>query len=317
MFTRRTFLALSGAAALSPSPGHASNAISVLGGNAFGTYWRLALPMGTEIDVSGLRAIISQVDAGFSPFRSDSELSSFNRADTSDWVPVSADLTTVLGKGLEIAAASGGAFDPTIGPLVHRFGFGPIRAGAWGAFEQIDIAAGTVRKADARLSLDLCGIAKGHAVDRMVADLEKQGISDFLLDLGGELRASGRHPDGRDWQVAVESLAGQFPLVVRLDRKAIATSGISAQSYGRNGNMVSHIVDPHTGSPAGGKMVTVSVLADDATIADGWATALMAMPPEAAFETAEAIGLDALLFMRDGTVLRPVMTGRFAESVLG
>lgn len=317
MFTRRTFLALSGAAALLPGPGYASNEISILGGDAFGTYWRLALPMDTEVDVSGLRAIISQVDAGFSPFRPDSELSRFNRTDTSDWVPVSAGMTKVLGKGLEIAAASGGAFDPTIGPLVNRFGFGPIHAGAWGAFEQIDIAAGAVRKADARLSLDLCGIAKGHALDRMATALDTQGISDFLLDLGGELRAGGHHPDGREWQVAVESLAGQFPLVVRLDRKAIATSGLSAQSYGRNGKMVSHIIDPHTGSPVGGEMVTVSVLADDATIADGWATALMAMPPEAAFETAEAIGLDALLFMRDGTVLRPVMTGRFAESVLG
>lgn len=317
MLTRRNFLALSGAAALSPTSGWAAAGVEVIGGVAFGTYWRLTVPSGTEPVRAALEAIVDDVDLEFSPYRPDSALSAFNRATTTDWLPATPQFRAVLGQGLDIARKTNGAFDPTLGPVVARYGFGPIHAGAWGQFEALGINEVAVRKADSRLSADLCGIAKGHALDRMASELEAQGVSNFLLDLGGELCARGYHPEGRDWQVAVEGSHETLGLGLSLRNRAIASSGISAQRYGYDGHMVSHIIDPATGRPVSGRTATVSVLAGTAATADGWATALMAMEHERAVETARAAGLDAALFLHDGHRVRPVLTGSFADHVLG
>lgn len=321
MLTRRTFLALSGTAAgaaiLAPTAGLAATDVAILGGDAFGTYWRLSVPAGTGVETAPLAAIVAEVDRAFSPYRADSALSAFNRADTTDWLPAAPDVISVLAQGLAISVTSAGAFDPTVGPLVNRYGFGPIHAESWGGADRLEVDSDAIRKADSGLSLDLCGIAKGHALDRMATELTRQGVADFLLDLGGEVCARGRHPAGRDWRVAIERLTGDLPLAVSLDGRAIATSGIAAQSYGSGAGVVSHIIDPRRGTPVGSDTVTASVLADDATTADGWATALMAMPHEQALDVAEKAGIDALLFVHDGETLRPLTAGRFTDHLVG
>src|SRR5690606_6396009 len=127
---------------------------------------------------SALEAIIASVDGAMSPFRADSDLSRFNRAATTDWQPLSAATCTVVEEGLRVAALTGNAFNPTVGPLVGRYGFGPITHGLAGLPEEIVVRDGAARKARPGLSLDLCGIAKGHALDRMVVACRKQGMSD-------------------------------------------------------------------------------------------------------------------------------------------
>ncbi|GGA46046.1 FAD:protein FMN transferase [Pelagibacterium lentulum] len=318
MLTRRHFLAISGASVLMPGPGLAATGIETLGGPAFGTYWRLTVPNAIASTVSRpqITAIIETVDRVFSPYREDSELTAINRADTRDWLPVSSAFNAVLGHALQIAHRSGGTFDPTIGPVVARYGFGPIEADAWGNYAQIGSGDNRVRKNDPGLSLDLCGVAKGYALAAMAANLERQGLTDFLLDLGGELMARGVHPSGRDWQAGVEGPDGQLALGVRLDGRAIATSGIAAQSYGLPGQEISHIINPLTQRPVSGATFSVTVLDHDAASADGWATALMAMPFEKAIETAELFDIDALVLVRDGNKVRALTSGNFADFLL-
>lgn len=317
MLTRRHFLSLASASALVPTIGWASPVVDVLGGSAFGSYWRLSVPNGSYVSQAEMAAIIEATDRTFSPFRLDSELSTFNRIDTADWLPCTQALSGVLETAISIGTRTGGAYDPTIGPLVHRYGFGPIEAPVWGHYEQIRTRAGAIGKDDGGLSIDLCGIVKGYALDEMASALMAGGVSDFMLDLGGEICAQGRHPAGRSWQVAVESLDGRYPVIVAPNGRAIATSGVTAQSYGIGGQMVSHIINPHSESATLGEIVTASVLSNSAMLADGWATAIVAMPLDQALQLANDHGLDALMFMRDGDVLRPVMTGEFSDYVVG
>jgi thiamine biosynthesis lipoprotein len=223
-------------------------------------------------------------------------------------------LLEVTRHALGVAEATGGAFDPTMGPLVHRYGFGPITGERAGP-ETIEAGLIGIAKTQAGATLDLCGIAKGYALDRLVADMEALGATDLLLELGGEVRALGAHPSGRPWQVAVEDplspvLAARH--VVRPGGLALATSGLTAN--GVVGPVtVSHVIDPRTARPAQAYAASVSVLAETGMQADALATALLAMGEDGpAFAT--RAGLAALFIPAAGGESR--MTGDFAAFVV-
>lgn len=320
MPTRRRFLALVPAAlALSGLPATAAST-RVTGGGAFGSYWRLTLP--AEVDAAAamraIEAIVADVDAVFSPWRDDSELSRFNRHRDRAPVPLSPSCKTVVEAALRVARRSGGAFDPTVGPAVARLGFGPIADGEAGDHSMLALGPRGLSKARPRLSLDLCGIAKGYALDRMAEALDRLRLGSWLLDLGGEVIARGRHPEGRRWRLAVEpgAMAGATPPVLALEDEAVATSGTLHQGYDVAGRRAGHIIDPSRNSSADTDAVAVSVVAADATTADAWATALMALPAGNAVALAEANGLDALFLLRNGGPERRVTTGRFADRLL-
>lgn len=320
MLTRRGFLTLSGAglcATMAP-PLLAAQTVT-LGGDAFGSYWRLTLPAESDGGAASasIRAVVASVDALFSPWRATSEISRFNQSAGTDLQPVSDACRTVLAEALDIAAASGGAFDPTLGPLVARYGFGPLHDAEPGHFTQLALADGGLRKDIPGLSVDLCGIAKGHALDLAAAALEDLGIDAYLLDFGGELKGQGAHPGARPWQVALENpLTGGLAHLLALDGHTVATSGLAAQSYALGGHLYGHIIDPATQTPVLGETLSVSVLSASGMRADGWATALMALPHEDAVTLAEANGLDAVLLLRDGEAVKPVFTGRAADHLL-
>lgn len=291
-------------------------------GRALGTAWRVAWAGGAgEADVArAMRAVLHSVDAAMSPFQGMSEISRFNTTVTRDWQPVSRAICSVVREGLEIAALSGGAFDPTVGPIVGRYGFGPIVASdSRGSFHSIVVGEERVRKLQPGLTVDLCGIAKGHCVDCMATALARIGLSDYLIDFGGEVIAHGMHPNGRIWQVGIEApMPGErsFQRVVRLHRASIATSGDATNSYVVNGRRFSHIIDPHRREPADNNIASVSVLMPTTSAADGLATALMAMGHEKGPELAGRAGISALFLVRDGSGLREIMTGRFADAVI-
>jgi thiamine biosynthesis lipoprotein len=219
---------------------------------------------------------------------------------------------------LQIAEASAGAFDPTVGPLVARWGFGPITAGGAPDWRALWANRDGLGKARTDLTLDLCGIAKGWALDRAVETARLAGIDALLFDLGGEFAAIGRHPDGRDWRVAVEApMRGQpAQAVLRLPPgMAVATSGTAAQSYALNGRRYSHIVGPGRDIPATAGHRSVTVVAADAMTADGWATALCAAGPEAGPALAERQGI-AALFLTGDVGARAIPTGAIADFFL-
>lgn len=320
-FDRRTFLAACGSALLcAGAPAHAAGAapLTVIGGDAFGTGWSVSLPAGT--DPAGLQArlaaLLGEVDGIFSPWRTDSLVGRFN-AGEDDAMAVPDELADVVGTGLRIAAQSGGRFDPTVGPLVARWGFGPIRGGEPPAHGWRGIRAGDglLARADRALTLDLCGIAKGHALDRMVALLLDAGHDSFLVDLGGELAARGSHPSGRPWQVGIEdprSDADGLAGILALRDMAVATSGDRANGYDLGGRRYSHIVDPETREPVASPLASVSVLMPTACEADGWATALMAAGADGP-RIARGRGIAALFQFRDGDGVRSVATGTLAR----
>lgn len=319
--TRRSLLTGAGSAFLASAlPAHAAGT-RVIGGPAFGTSWRVTLPESIEEGAiaAAIRSVVESVDAAMSPFRADSEVSRFNASGTCNWQALSPETCAVVRQSLAVAARSRGAFDPTVGPIVGRYGFGPIRGVSTGSYRDIAARENAVKKSEPGLTLDLCGIAKGQALDRIVAALDVLRVTDFLIELGGEIFARGAHPDGRAWQVGVERPApGPTTLqrIVRLDGRALATSGDAMNSFMIAGRRYSHIIDPRRGEPADNGFASVSVFMPAAAMADALATALMAMDPEAGVALAEYEEIPALFIVREGDALREIMTGGFADAVV-
>lgn len=313
--TRRDLLMSGAAACMAGLPADAAPAR--IDGPAFGSSWHAVLPA-TADTAAATRAVMAEieaVDAAMSPYRGGSDLSRFNRLRDRDWIPVPAALAGLLNSALAIRARTGGAFDPTVGPIVHHFGFGPIEGGR-GDADGLAVRTGAIRKADPATTLDLCGIAKGYALDRMAAALAALGHRDTLIELGGEVVALGRHPEGRAWLVAIER-PGSAPVtaqrILRPGGLALATSGHGANGFARP--RLSHIIDPRTARPVAPGLASVSVLAADARTADALATALLVLGAEVGPDRADAQGIAALFLAEDGDEIREIMTGRFADHV--
>ncbi|PWJ16958.1 FAD:protein FMN transferase [Jannaschia seohaensis] len=316
-YSRRSALGLLGAALVLPGAALGAGEFSILSGRAFGTTWRLVAA--TRADLAPLAEAIdtlfAEIDRTFSPWRSDSVLSRFNA------MPASAslrdtDLADVTAAALGIAQATDGAFDPTVGPLVARWGFGPILEGGAPDWRGVAAARGTVAKARDDLTLDLCGIAKGWALDRAVARIEALGVDAFLFELGGEFAARGRHPQGRDWTLAVATpatLSAPSPKLRLVPGRAVATSGDWEQGYSLAGRSYSHLIDPGRAAPASGALRSVTVMAGDAMAADGWATALFVAGAEAGPELARQMGHAALFLIETPDGLRRLVTGAMPE----
>lgn len=313
MLTRRTLLRLAfGTALLNVLPVAArAGTVRVHTGPAFGAAWRLLLPDTSEAAeaCSRLEAVVTRIDALMSPYRNDSELAGFN---ASGATYVSQETGLVVRAAMEIARDSGGAFDPTMAPLGRRYGFGPLTilpARPSGRHGDVSLANDLLRTTCPGLSLDLCGIAKGYALDQIVRALD--GL-DFLVELGGEVAARGRHPSGRAWRVGIERPGtNSLQRMVEADRRAIATSGIAAQGYTIGRRHYSHVMDPRARTPVSNGVVAVSVLAETGLIADGLATAGMVLGPEASRPLLLAYDASALFLVRRSSGLAEVDVNRF------
>ncbi len=304
--TRRAFLASAGSALAIASEPAAAATPDFLEGHAFGTTWRIAAA--GSLDKRGVRAafahILNAIDACMSPFRPDSELSRFNSSTSTDWQTLSSDMCLVLAESLRMAEMTGGAFNPTVGPIVGRYGFGPIVAGLAGRPEDIVLRGNEGRKLRPDLSLDLCGIAKGFALDRLSACCGGLGITDYVIELGGEVVSMGQHPSGRRWHVGVENPADAgFRHAIAPEGQALATSGSRINGYAWQGRGYSHIIDPSTGLPASGRLASVTVAAPTAMEADALATALFALGETRGPACARRSETEALFILADGIEL--------------
>jgi thiamine biosynthesis lipoprotein len=237
----------------------------------------------------------------------------------------------VLARALEVSRLSAGAFDTAVGGLVDAWGFGAVRdapdaQAIRAASDQprcpahqglvLDLATGRACKRT-QLQIDLCGIAKGYAVDRMVAVLQQHGIGHALASLDGELRALGGQAGGRPWAVALESPeAGRRAAhgVIELQDLAVASSG-DYRRFIRLGNAhVAHTMDPRRAGPVHNDVASVSVLAPTCMDADAWATALLVAGPGEGLVMAQRLGLEALWLLRREGALVEVGLGRFGRS---
>lgn len=313
--TRRAFAMTSLALPMLIGKSHAS--ASITQGTAFGSTWRLvtAWPLSASAQ-AGIVGIIAQVDEQMSPYRADSDLSRFNAYRGNQRYRAPEAFCAVTHAALEMAHFTGGAFDPTVGPAVQRFGFGPIE-GRTGRYQNIYATSNALQKHDPDLTLDLCGIAKGYTLDRITLALLDEGVEDFTLELGGEVRTQGLHPAGRGWRIAIEDPTSdtlQARFVVMPGERALATSGHRAN--GLSGPITtSHIIDPRSQLPVDPYAASVSVLADTAMQADALATALAAMGPQGPV-FAQAHDVSALFLLASPAPQAHVVTGSFAAHIL-
>ncbi len=262
---------------------------------------------------AGIFAALSEVEQVMSTYREESDLMVLNRAPINTPVVVKDELFHLLELSGQITRASGGAFDVTVGALVNLWGFGPdarpdqvpdaeqiVLVKAQTGFEHVHLDAATksVRKERA-LMIDLSAIAKGYGVDRAAAYLESQGISRYMVEVGGEIRLKGPKPGGKPWRIAIERPEGLREIygVLELNDAGIATSGDYRNYFEQDGRRYSHTIDPSTGYPITHDLTSVTVLAATSAEADGWATAMMVLGPQAGREVAEREGL-AVYFIR-------------------
>ncbi len=325
---RRRFLALGLGAcgALALGGGVARSAFEALrgqyrfAGESMGSPYHVAFV--APIGDAGLHAAardavdraLDAVDRRMSTFRADSELSRLNRHGEASFA-LSPELCAVLGHAERVSRATTGAFDVTAGPLVNAWGFGPARTPRIPSRDELqalrgqvgfaalglDARAGTVRKGHRAMFVDLSGIAKGHGVDRAGEALERLGIADYVVELGGELRARGRNAQGAPWRVAIEEPQGGPPVprsVVPLEDLAMATSGDYRIYFERGGRRYCHEIDPVSAEPVRHALTSVTVVAKDCASADAMATALMVLGPERGHALAERTGLAASFIAR-------------------
>lgn len=273
-----------------------------------GTTWSVACA-GAVADGDRLRvaveAKLADLVGQLSHWEPRSAVGRFNRAPPGRWEALPPDLATVMAAALDMAALSGGAFDPAIGRIVDLLGFGPpgpqsaplpaalaeARARSGVALLAFDRDARRLRQPGG-LALDLSGIAKGHAVDAIGAALDAIGARDWLVEIGGELKGRGMRPDAEPWWVDLEAPPGlpAPPLRVALHGLAVATSG----DYRRG----AHTIDPRTARSVD-RVRAASVLHAGAMLADAWATVLTVLGPDEGLPLAEAHRIAARLIVED------------------
>ena len=296
----------------------------VLRGATMGTTYHIKLasaPPSIEIGRlhSDVEGVLAEIDRQMSTYRPDSELSRFNRAPADEWFAVSAATAEVAAAAQAISENTGGALDVTVNPLVNLWHFGPSdnakererrefkpppdellsAARKHVGYQNLEVRAAppALRKKIDGLEVDLSSIAPGYAVDRLAVLLTDRGIHDFMVEIGGEVRAAGRRPDGKPWRVAIERpLAGrrEMQTAIPLSNAAIATAGDYQKFFEYAGRRYSHIIDPASGRPIDHSLVSVTVVAETCMAADGWDTPLLVLGPHRGYECAERHGIAAL-----------------------
>ena len=282
-----------------------------LNGATMGTTWSVILPSELSTPESKslqdkLQARLDHINRLMSTYDPDSELSKFNDQASTDWFPLSGETLQVILLSLEISDLSGGAFDVSVGPLVELWGFGAAPRGEHIPTDQeveetlsrvgylnIEVRSNppAVRKKVPQLKIDLSAVAKGYAVDALADILRQNKFSDFLVEVGGELRVAGKRNKDSLWRIAIEKPlddSRQVETVFHLSNIALATSGNYRNFYLENGQRYAHTIDPASGRPILHKLASATVLDRSSARADALATALMVMGEKKARKFCEA-----------------------------
>ena len=302
-------LLVMGLALVGCSQNRTSDPMLRITGPTMGTSYHIALdrrPARAHLETlqGEIDRILVDINDQMSTYQADSELSRFNTNRITEWVDVSAELFTVVDAAVQVSRMTQGAFDATVGVLVNLWGFGsripttivPSDTSIAEAMEAIGYGhlhlqgpPPRIRKDVPDLYIDLSGIAKGYAVDRIAIHLESIGIENYLVEIGGELRTSGDRPSDIGWEVVIErpmSLARENYRTIRLRNVAIATSGDYRNYIERDGQRFSHVISPNTGKPITHNLASVTVIDPSAMRADALATGLMILGPDVGYALA-------------------------------
>jgi FAD:protein FMN transferase len=317
-------------------------AVQSLHGKTMGTTWSVRVVLSADTLLSalhdGIQARLDLVDDQMSTYKPQSALSRFNTAPADTWHVLPAECFEVVAYALQVARDSDGAYDPTVGPLVNLWGFGPDaarrdlpsadaiaqareRIGWW----KLKLDASTHRiYQPGGVYLDLSSVAKGYSVDFVGRYLDGLGIGAWLVEVGGEMKGQGLKPDGSAWRIGIErpgAAAGavermdQLSQVVTLSGRAIATSGDYRRQFGAAGTAFSHHIDPRTGRPVPHVVASVSVLSNHAMHADPMGTLMTVLGPEQGLHYAHERGLAVLFILHGASGLEERLSPAFAAAI--
>ncbi|MNB67902.1 Thiamine biosynthesis lipoprotein ApbE precursor [compost metagenome] len=310
-------------------------AATVLEGKTMGTFWRVSI-----INVDTKRAdelrdkIQSQLDADdqlLSTYKNDSALMRFNLSNSTSLWPVSEAMADIVTESLHIGYKTNGAMDITVGPLVNLWGFGPTKQPEHVPEQaQIDDARARtglqhltvinqygqqyLQKDIPDLFVDLSTVGEGYAADHLATLMAQEGISRYLVSVGGALVSRGLNASDKPWRVAIQKptdTQNAVQAVVDINGHGISTSGSYRNYYELDGKRVSHVIDPNTGRPIEHNLVSVTVIAPTALEADTWDTGLMVLGPEKAKQVVRQEGLAVYMITKEGESFKTWMSPQF------
>ncbi len=263
-------------------------------GRAQGTTYSVSYKLDSAVDYhTQVDSILFAVDRSLSAWNPNSTLSKINRREIDSTVdPL---FWSVLTTGKNISRETDGAFDMTIGPLVNLFGFGPVEKGAVDStlvdsllrltgWDRVAYYKSGKIEMPEGMTIDVNAIAQGYSVDLIAEFFDANGVKDYLVEVGGEMRARGTNLDDEAWVVGIDKPSEEiqeerFQVIIGLDSAALATSGNYRKFWvdEETGVKYSHTIDPETGYPARDRILSASIIADDCMTADAMATACMVM----------------------------------------
>lgn len=325
------------AACDSSSPTTTANtpAATVLEGKTMGTSWRVSVMDMDKNRENELRGKIqSQLDADdqlLSTYKNDSALMRFNLSNSTSLWPVSEAMAAIVTESLHVGYKTNGAMDITVGPLVNLWGFGPTKQPETVPSQaQIDDARARtglqhlsvlnqygqqyLQKDIPDLFVDLSTVGEGYATDHLAALMTQEGISRYLVSVGGALVSRGLNASDKPWRVAIQKPTDQqnaVQAIVDINGHGISTSGSYRNYYELNGKRLSHVIDPKTGNPITHNLVSVTVIASTALEADAWDTGLMVLGPEKAKEVVRQQGLAVYMITKEGENFKTWMSPQF------
>lgn len=263
-----------------------------------------------------IQQILLDIDTSMSTYNQASVISKVNRNDTE--VDLDPYFKEVFQKAIEVSRKTQGAFDITVAPLVNAWGFDQEEIPevdqkhidsimAFVGYDKVELRDGKIYKEDQRVQINMNAIAQGYTVDVLAEFLDDQGVQDYLVEVGGEVRTKGISPSQRKWRLGIDkpvdsnNISGRnLQAIVELQNQSLATSGNYRNFYIKDGVKYAHTIDPKTGQPVQHKLLSVSVFADECVMADAYATAFMVLGMEKSKKLLEEIeGMGAYFIYSD------------------
>ena len=285
-------------------------------GVVWNTTYNIVYESKTELTDSILNALRS-VDSSVSAFNDSSVVSRINRNEISE---VDSHFKRLYEMSCEINKASGGAFDPTISPLVNAWGFGYESQGEgkevdvdslmqFVGLKSTQLQGDSLIKTDRRTTFNFSAIAKGYGCDEIGKMFDMNGVEHYMVEIGGEIALSGVNPRGGLWRISIdrpildnENVIHESQMIIAVSNCGVATSGNYRNYKELNGKRIAHTIDPKTGNPIQTDVVSATIIASTCAEADAYATASMVVGSEAAKQMILANKLKGLLIMADGNV---------------
>ena len=267
----------------------------------FGTTYTISYQCDSDL-TDGIKAELQKVDMSLAPFNEKSVITAVNQNKD---VILDEMFLDVFNRAMSVSKETDGAFDITVAPLVNAWGFGfkngtqptPHQVDSLRqivGYEKVALVGGKIQKKDPRIMLDCSAIAKGYGSDVVARFLRSRGVTNFMVEIGGEIVTSGVNSQRLPWKIGVTkptddslSVSGEIQTILNVTDKAMATSGNYRNFYYKGGKKFAHTIDPKTGYPVQHSILSATVLADDCATADAYATSFMVMGLEKARKVLE------------------------------